>query len=62
MWNRPRPRLIPVQGPQLLGAEILLFTTGTLVLTIDAGVLMIRAAVPPYVTSADFRTTSWPQG
>ena len=42
--------LIPAQGPQLLGAEILLFTTGTLVLTIDAGVRMIRAAVPPYVT------------
>jgi hypothetical protein len=42
--------LIPVQGPQLLGAEILLFTAGTLVLTIDAAVRMIRAAVPPYVT------------
>jgi len=28
--------LIPVQGQQLLGAEILLFTAGTLALTIDA--------------------------
>jgi len=42
--------LIPVQGPQLLGAEILLFTAGTLALAIDAAVQMIRAAVPPYVT------------
>jgi len=42
--------LIPVQGPQLLGGEILLFTAGALVLTISAGVQMIRAAVPPYVT------------
>jgi len=41
--------LMPGQGPQLLGGEILLFTIVTLVLTVTAAVRMIRAAVPPYV-------------
>ena len=42
--------LIPVQGPRLLGGEILLFTAATLLLTVVSSVQMIRAAVPPYVT------------
>ena len=42
--------LIPDQGPHLLGGEILLFTAGALVLTIQTAGQMIRAAVPPYVT------------
>lgn len=42
--------LIPMQGPPLLGGEILLFTGGAFVLAIHAALRMIRAAVPPYVT------------
>lgn len=42
--------LIPEQGPYLLGAESLLFTTGALIFTTVAAVQMIRARVPPYVT------------
>lgn len=41
--------LIPEQGPQLLGGEILLFTAGCLVLAVNSAVWMIRAAVAPYV-------------
>lgn len=41
--------LIPVQGPELLGGEILLFTAATVLITVVAAVQMIRAAVPPYV-------------
>src|SRR5664279_678270 len=39
--------LMPRQGPQLLGGEILLFTAGTLAITIDAAVLMIARRCRP---------------
>jgi modulator of FtsH protease len=41
--------LIPEQGPQLLGAEVLVFGAGTLALTIDAAVRMVRAADRKYL-------------
>ena len=44
--------LIPDQGPLWLGGEIALFTVATLVLSVNAAVRMIRAAVPPYVRGA----------
>jgi len=41
--------LIPEQSPQLLGAEIVLFSAGALTIAVVAAVGMIRSAVPPYV-------------
>lgn len=41
--------LIPGQGPQLLGAELLVFTAGTLVITVGSALLLVRTAAPPYV-------------
>jgi len=48
--------LMPAQGPHLLGGEILLFSAVTLVLSINAAVRMIRAAVPPYVPGTWFKS------
>ena len=43
--------LIPEQGPRFLGAEILLFTAFALAIAVEAAVVMIRAATPPYIAS-----------
>jgi hypothetical protein len=44
--------LIPGQGPRWLGGEIMLFTAAALIVTVNAAVRMIRAAVPPYVVGS----------
>jgi modulator of FtsH protease len=43
--------LIPDQGPRFLGAEVLLFTAFALAIAVEAAVVMIRAAQPPYISS-----------
>lgn len=49
--------LIPEQGAVLLGAEVAVFSAGTLALTVIAGVRMIRAAEPPFVGVTWTKTT-----
>lgn len=41
--------LIPEQGPELLGAEVLVFGAGAMVLTADSAIRMLRAAKKPFV-------------
>lgn len=48
--------LIPEQGPVLLGAEVAVFTVGTLALTVDSCVRMIRATTAPYIGITWFKS------